>query len=235
VPGVAGTDFLRLRRNGAQTVGDLGLLVSRTLPLERVAAIKAAVAEAIQRQWPAVALTVTADPLALDDETMLERVQVIAARRRLFVHHVAVHNLDARKSVTFDLEVDGQMRLGAAHDIASQLESAIADELGADIEVETHIEPLETNEIGGRAADPALTASIAHALARNAAGEALLRDIHNVRVREAASGYFVIFHCRVDPNVTVAATHERVDALERSLRGEFPDVVRIVGHAEPAR
>jgi cation diffusion facilitator family transporter len=235
VPGVAGTEFLRLRQNGAQTVGDLGVLVSRTLPLERVAAIKTAVAEAITRQWPSVALTVTADPLALDDETMLERVQVIAARRRLFVHHVAVHNLDARKSVTLDLEVDGEMRLGAAHDIASQLESAIADELGADIEVETHIEPLETNEIGGHAADPALTSSIARALARNAAGDGLLRDIHNVRVREADNGYFVIFHCRVDPDVTVAATHERVDALERSLRDEFPNVVRIVGHAEPAR
>jgi len=235
VPGVAGTDFLRLRQNGPQTVGDLGLLVSRTLPLERVAAIKAAVAEAIARQWPAVALTVTADPLALDDETMLERVQLIAARRRLFVHHVAVHNLDGRKSVTLDLEVDGQMSLGTAHDIASQLEAAIADELGADIEVETHIEPMETNEIGGRAADPALTETITRALARNVAREALLRDIHNVRVREADGGYFVIFHCRVDPNVTVAATHAQVDALERAVRDEFPNVVRIVGHAEPAR
>ena len=45
VPGVAGTDFVRLRRNGPRIVGDLGLLVSRTLPLERVAAIKAEVAE----------------------------------------------------------------------------------------------------------------------------------------------------------------------------------------------
>ena len=89
VPGVAGTDFVRLRRTGARIVGDLGLLVSRTLPLERVAAIKAEVAAAIARRWPYVALTVTANPLALDDETVLERVQLIAGRRRLFVHHVA--------------------------------------------------------------------------------------------------------------------------------------------------
>ena len=45
----------------------------------------------------------------------------------------------------------------------------------------------------------------------------------------------MIFHCRVDPDVTVEATHDRVDALERSVRDEFPDVVRIIGHAEPAR
>ena len=50
VPGVAGTEFLRLRRNGPKTIGELGLFVSRTLPLERVAAIKADVATAIARQ-----------------------------------------------------------------------------------------------------------------------------------------------------------------------------------------
>ena len=62
-----------------------------------------------------------------------------------------------------------------------------------------------------------------------------MREIHNVRVRVGPGGYYVIFHCRVDPQLTVAATHDRVDALERALRGRFPEVVRIVGHAEPAR
>ena len=38
-----------------------------------------------------------------------------------------------------------------------------------------------------------------------------------------ASGYFVIFHCRADPRLTVEATHDRVDALERALRDEFPE------------
>ena len=43
---------------------------------------------ALARRWPAMQLTITANPLALDDESLLERVQVIASRRRLFVHHV---------------------------------------------------------------------------------------------------------------------------------------------------
>ncbi len=235
VPGVAGTDFVRLRRNGAQIVGDLGLHVSRTLPLERVVAIKSEVVEAITRRWPYVALTVTANPLALDNETVLERVLLIAGRRLLFVHHVSVQNVDERKSVTLDLEVDRQMSLGAAHEIATQLENAIQEELGVDIEVETHIEPMETREIGGRPADPAVAARITLALARNAKLAGALLDIHDVRVRSGTGGYFVIFHCRADPDVTVEAVHSRVDALERSVRDEFPDVTRIVGHAEPAR
>ena len=50
-------------------VGDLGMFVSRTLPLERVAAIKADLAEALAARWPKMRLTMTANPLALDDET----------------------------------------------------------------------------------------------------------------------------------------------------------------------
>ena len=30
-------------------------------------------------------------------------------------------------------------------------------------------------------------------------------------------GYFVVFHCWIDPNMSVDATHDEVDALERAL------------------
>ena len=89
VPGVAAVDYHpSAPRAAPKLVGDLGLFVSRTLPLERVAAIKADVARAIRAECCRdVDVTVTANPLALDDETLLERMLLIAARRRLFVHH----------------------------------------------------------------------------------------------------------------------------------------------------
>lgn len=235
VPGVAGTDFIRLRRSGAHVVGDLGLFVPRTLPLERVATIKAEVVAAIDAQLPHVRVTITANPIALDDETLRERILLIASRRRLFVHHLGVQNVGERKSVTLDLEVDGAMSLIAAHDIASSLEADIGDELGADIEVETHIEPMEIRELGGEPADPALVERIASALTEDAARGGALCDVHDVRVRLGPGGYYVIFHCQANPELTVSTTHDRVDAIERALRVRFPEVIRVVGHAEPAR
>ena len=79
----------------------------RTLPLERVAAIKAELATRIGKQWPQADLTITANPIALDDETILERVLLIGTRLRLPVHHVVIHDMDGRKSVALDLEVEG--------------------------------------------------------------------------------------------------------------------------------
>jgi divalent metal cation (Fe/Co/Zn/Cd) transporter len=53
-------------------------------------------------------------------------------------------------------------------------------------------------------------------------------------VREADAGEIVNFHCVVDPALTVAEAHEKVDDVERALRLRFPAVKRVSGHAEPA-
>ncbi len=229
---VAGIETIRLRPSGPKIVGDVIVSVSRTLPLERVAGIKAELQSRIARRWPEAELTITANPLALDDETILERVLVIAARRGLPVHHVTIQDIEARKTVTLDLEVDGAMTLGDAHRLASELEDAIAGEIGDDVEVETHIEPAEP-EASGQLAEPGLAHRIEASLAAAAAEQGRVRDIHDVRVRETSGGVFVLFHCRVDPSMPVETVHNAVDSLERSVRSAFPEARRVVGHAEP--
>jgi cation diffusion facilitator family transporter len=233
VPGVVGVDYLRLRRIGAGAVGELGLFVSRTQSLEGVAAIKARAAAALARRWPRLDLTMAANPLALDDETVLERVLLVAARRRLFVHHVTIQRAPERIAVSLDLEVDGRMALGLAHEVASGLEQAIKNELDGGVEVDTHIEPMETREMPGREADPALAAALEASLKRHAQELALLSDVHHVRLRAAAGGLYGVFHCRADRQAAVDAVHEEVDRLERAARAEFPEILRIIGHAEP--
>jgi cation diffusion facilitator family transporter len=231
--GVAGIEAIRLRPTGPRIVGDVIVSVSRTLPLERVAAIKADAQARIARRWPEAELTLTANPLKLDDETILERVLVIAARRGLPVHHVTIQEIEGRKSVALDLEVERAMSLGDAHALASELEDAIAAEIGDGVEVETHIEPAEP-EASGQLAEPGLAHRIEASLAEAAAAQGRLRDIHNVRVRETPGGVIVLFHCRVDPATPVETVHDAVDALERTVRRAFPEARRVVGHAEPA-
>src|SRR5450759_1779443 len=88
-------------------------------------------------------LTFTAVPVAHDNESVRERIMVIARNSGLAVHHVTVHDLGDKLTVSIDLEVDGGMALTAAHDIAQELERNIRDEFGEDVEVDTHIEQLE--------------------------------------------------------------------------------------------
>ena len=234
-PGVVAVREVRLRPVGPEIFGDIKIAVPRTLPQERVADIKSLVAETIKREHPGASLTLSTEPVALDDETVLDRVMLIAARRRLPIHHVTVQQIGDTLSVSFDLELDGRMTLGAAHEVASNLEAAIREELGPRIEVETHIEPMLANQLAGHDADAATVERIAAALRTHAAATDVVRDVHDVRVRETDAGLVVNYHCRVDPNLDVIHVHEAVDNLERLVRAEHPPICRVVGHTEPQR
>src|SRR5262249_59073127 len=70
-----------------------------------------------------------------------------------------------------------------------------SSDLGADVEVDTHIEPMEPELPFGSDAPPDRVAEIADALTRLAA-ETEVYDVHNVRVRNTEAGEIVNFHCR---------------------------------------
>src|SRR6478735_873298 len=231
VPGVVDVQRLRVRMVGPTHFIDAIAQVPRTYPIDRVEEIKRMAQQAVSKALGDADLTFTAVPVARDNESVRERIMVIARNSGLAIHHVTVHDLGGRLTVSIDLEVDGAMALNAAHDIAHDLEHSIRDEFG-DVEVDTHIEPLEPELPLGSDAAPARVEAIKAALSRFAANGAI-HDIHNVRVRDTDAGEIVNFHCRAAPSMSVIKVHENVDEIERALRRAFPTIKRVISHAEP--
>jgi cation diffusion facilitator family transporter len=232
VPGVIGIERLRVRMVGPRYFIDAIVQVPRTYPIDRIDQIKRNAQASVSRALDDADLTFTAVPVARDNETIRERIMVIARNSALAIHHVTVHDLGGKLTVSIDLEVDGDMPLTQAHDIAHDLERHIRDEFGADVEVDTHIEPLEPELPHGTDAAPERAEAIRDALSRFAADGAI-HDIHNVRVRDTDAGEIVNFHCRAAPSMSVIKVHQNVDAIERALRRAFPTVKRVISHAEP--
>jgi cation diffusion facilitator family transporter len=232
VPGVVDVERLRVRMVGSTHFIDAIVQVPRTFPIDRVEEIKRKAQAAVAKVLDDADLTFTAVPVARDNESVRERIMVIARNSGLAVHHVTVHDLGGKLTVSIDLEVDGDMALTAAHDIAQGLEWNIRDEFGEDVEVDTHIEPLEPELPLGTDAAPERVAAIQAALSRFAADSAI-HDIHSVRVRNTEAGEIVNFHCRAAPSMSVIKVHENVDEIERALRRAFPTVKRVISHAEP--
>jgi cation diffusion facilitator family transporter len=232
LPGVVDVERLRVRMVGATHFIDAVVQVPRTYPIDRVEEIKQKAKEAVARILGEADLTFTAVPVALSNESVRERIMVIARNSGLAVHHVTVHDLGGKLSVSLDLEVDGEMPLVDAHDIAHRLERDIREEFGEEVEVDTHIEPLEPGLPFGTDAAPERIEIIRTALARFAADTAI-HDIHNVRVRDTDAGEVVNFHCRAAPSMSVIRVHENVDKIERALRRAFPTVKRVISRAEP--
>ncbi len=240
VPGVIDVERLRVRMVGATTFIDTIANVPRTYPIDRVEDIKRNAQAAVSKAFGDADLSFTAVPVARDNETVRDRIMVIARNSGLAIHHVTVHdlgtvqNLGAKLIVSIDLEVDANMQLDAAHEVANTLERNIQEEFGEDVEVDVHIEPLEPELPFGVDAAPERVQAIAAALTGYAAGSEI-HDIHNVRVRNTDAGEIVNFHCRAAPSMSVIKVHEHVDAIERALRRAYPSVKRVISHAEPPR
>jgi len=238
VRNVVAVEHVKTREAGARIFAEIEVIASRTLPLDRAESLREDIAAAVKSAMPHAEVAVIVTPRALDGETVTDRVMVIARNRGIAVHHVTVHAIADRLSISLDLEVDGKLSLAAAHEVADDLEAAIRGEFGQAVEVETHIEPLQMEGSAGRDAAAGHVAAVERALAELAAaagagGAGALRQVHDVRVRDTADGEIVNFHCNVDPQCTVSAVHELVDALEQGLRRRFPAIKRVIGHAEP--
>jgi cation diffusion facilitator family transporter len=234
VPGVVDVERLRVRMVGPTYFIDAIAKVPRTYPIDRVEAIKKTAQQAVTEALGDADLTFTAVPVVRDNESVRERIMVIARNSGLAVHHVTVHDLGGKLTVSIDLEVDGDMELNAAHGIAHDLERSIREDFGEDVEVDTHIEPLEPELPHGTDAAPERVETIKAALSRFA-GDGAIHDIHNVRVRDTDAGEIVNFHCRAAPSMSVTEVHEKVDEIERALRRAFPTIKRVISHAEPQR
>src|SRR5258706_8320262 len=232
VPGVVDVERLRVRMVGSTHFIDAIVQVPRTYPIDRIDEIKRRAQDAVAKALGDADLTFTAVPVARDNESVRERIMVIARNSGLAVHHVTVHDLRGTLTVSIDLEVDGDMPLAAAHDIAHELERNIREEFGEDVEVDTHIKPLEPELPVGTDAAPDRVETIKSALSRFAASGAI-NDIHSVRVRNTDAGEIVNFHCRAAPSMSVIKVHQNVDEIERALRRAFPTVKRVISHAEP--
>lgn len=231
--GVLALKQLRVRPAGPTLFVDMSIDVARTLPATATNLIKQELIARVRAQFSAADVSIEINPVALDNETAFDKVALVAALHGLSVHHLVVQELEGKLAVSFDLEVDGQQSLLAAHERATALEYAIRDGLGGDVEVESHIEPISIDLLAGVRADTKTAKAVEEKLARLCKSEKQLSDLHNIRVRQNSSGLFVHYHCRFAPDLRVETVHEVIDRVELRLMAAEPRIKRVVAHAEP--
>ena len=233
--GVLSVNLLRVRPAGSTLFVNLDVNVPRLLNLISIADLKTRLVAAIRAKLPHADISITTNPVALDNETAFEKIGLIAAQNNSWIHHVTVQQIEGRMAVSFDLEVDGATPLAKAHDQATKLEDAIRNGLGGDIEVESHIEPQPVRLLIGKSATAIETKKIEKILQARAKSEKSLSDLHNVRVRHADGGLYVHYHCRFKRTETVDTVHAVVDRIEIAFSTKLRNVKRVIAHAEPLK
>lgn len=235
IPEVLAVERTRVRSAGATLFVELAVAVSRSLPLDRVSALNTQIVETVQNEFPNAEVIVVAEPRAVDDEAIETHLRVIAANLGAAIHRLTIQRVSGRLSISVDIEVQADLSVDQAHDAASELEAAIRQELGDDVEIDTHIEPMAANWLSGREIADDRYRALKDSLIASADEGGIVQEVHNVRIRSTELGLIMNFHCRLPPDMLVSDAHTAVDEVERRVRSLHPEVVRVIGHAEPQR
>ena len=237
VDGIAGVHevrSVRLRQSGAMVFIDTTIAIARTAPFQQAHAIMDAVERAIKAGVPNADVVVHAEPYTSGDETIADKVRMIVVGSGLHhPHNLQVHLVDGRYYVDFDIEHKKGVSLVSAHEVASQIEQRIYDEIPNVERVVIHMEEIapaesETTEVTG--VETGLSEQICHQIAE----EPNVLGCDDLKLLRHGDKYNLTLTCRFERTMTLNQVHDTISQIETRLHNDIPMLGRIMIHAEPA-
>lgn len=224
---------LRMREAGGRHFADVVVGIEPDAGVARGHEVASAIEAAVERELPGSDVVVHVEPDAelgrLRQRATAAALSVAGVRE---VHNVAVLHVDGGAELALHMKVPGGLTLGAAHEIASEVEAAIRAAVPGVRRVQTHIEPLPRE-----GATPALAATEG-VEAQRAAIEAVVRELtgqapRELRFRRTGEGLLAFLTLGLSPEATLVQAHARASEIEQRVRGEHPEIVDVVIHTEP--
>jgi cation diffusion facilitator family transporter len=243
VDGVRSVMQTRVRGSGNQVFVDLRVAVPRHLSFEESHMVTRQVQDAVHAISPNADTVVHTVPVA-EGEGILERIYAIAARGHFAVHNVTTHWTGRGMWIDLDLEVDPHFTFEHAHALATDLETQLRAELGqsanamtssevADINV--HIEPRADELVTGLEMKPGDTSEYVERIDAIRREIPHTRECQDITVRQLDGRVYIALHLLIDANLSIAEVHSIAEEMENRLRREFPQLGRVVIHAEPVK
>jgi len=166
------------------------------------------------------------DEAAIRDRVHAAALGVPSVRE---VHNVSVLDVGGRTEVSLHLKLPGEVTLEKAHEIASQVERAIAAAVPEVDSVQTHIEPLGEAVEGRRMGDDRAERDVVLRIVREVTGKEP-RELRFIRTDEGLLAYLTL---GLDPSSPLAEAHASASEIEERIRRARPDIADVIVHTEP--
>ena len=231
VDGVLEVDRVRIRRAGNHYFADVSVGLARNVTFQRSGQVAEEVTHRIHEVLPNTDVVVHSIPRAGSAENVFDRVRAVATRHNLNVHDVSIQDLDGHLHVEQHLELDENLPLKTAHDLVTELESRIRQEVPEIATILTHIESepstIESGEQLQRDVrlEEKLTA-VAHEYPE-------ILDVHDLEVKRVRDRVYVSCHCTFRDDLALSRVHDVSTALEARFKREAPELFRVLIHPEP--
>lgn len=231
INGVIEVERVRIRRAGNRYFADLTVGLARNVTFQRSGQVVAEISDAVHRILPDSDVVIHSVPRETGHENLFDRVRAVASRNNFSVHDVSVQDLAGRLHVEQHLELDETMSLRQAHELVTQLEGEIRDQVPEISSILTHIE-----------SEPS-TIEPVNAVLRDAVLEQKLRpvvkefpevlDVHEMEIKRVRDKVYMSCHCTFSDNLPLSRVHDICTELEIRFKQAAPELFKVLIHPEP--
>lgn len=231
INGVIEVERVRIRRAGNRYFADLTVGLSRNVTFQRSGQVVAEISAAVSRILPDADVVIHPVPRETGHENIFDRIRAVAARNNFNVHDVSVQDLAGRLHVEQHLELDENLSLKQAHDLATSVEAEMRKEVPEISTILTHIE-----------SEPA-TIEPGERVVRDAALEKKLKpivrefpeilDMHDVEIKRVRQRVYMSCHCTMPDSLPLSRVHDVATALEIRFKQVAPELFKVLIHPEP--
>ncbi len=220
---------LRMRQAGPRQFADVVISVPPGAAVGQGHAAADQVEAALHAALPGSDVVVHVEP-SEDEEAIRDRAHAAAlgVPQVREVHNVSVLHVGRRTEVSLHLKLPGELTLEDAHEVATQVEQAIAAAVPEVDAVQTHLEPLAEAAEGRRRDDSAERDDVLH-IVRSVTGQEP-RELHFL---ETAEGVVAHLTLGLEGDSRLTDAHARASEIEEQIRRVRPEISDVVVHTEP--
>jgi cation diffusion facilitator family transporter len=223
---------LRMRQAAGRHFADVVIGVAPSAAVGQGHAAADDVEAAVKRALPGADVVVHVEPRD-DEQELRERAHAAALEvpRVREIHNISVLSVGGRREVSLHLKLPGDLSLGEAHELATDVERAIKEAVPEIDAVQTHLEPL-AEEGEGRAVpsrDVERQAESVERAVREETGDAS----RELRFLNTDEGLVVFLTLGLAPQTPLADAHRLASRIEERIREEQPGIADVIVHTEP--
>lgn len=234
VPGIHKVEKVRVRGSGPITFIEATVLIDQFITMEQGHHLTDLAEDRIRAVIPSSDIILHAEPICLEDATLEDRIRAVASTMAEIksVHNIAFTEGPTGRMVELHIELDGELTVDEAHELAKRLEGMVKALDPCIDMVASHIEPVgcpacagEVSEIKKKIVERTLdhiTGQFPEVLA--------CRDLH---VHLTKNGLRVYLCCQFDPHMSVAQAHEVATKLEAHIRSRHEEIEKVTIRVEP--
>jgi cation diffusion facilitator family transporter len=218
---------LRVRESGGAHFVDVDIGIAPGAAVGQGHAAADRVEDALRERLPDLDVVVHVEPGAADAEIrerVLAAALVVPQVRE--IHNLTVLEVDGRVEVSLHLKLPGTLALEDAHEIAEQVERAVATAVPEIEDVRTHLEPLTETAL---AHEIAVDAAAVERIVHDETG-AFPRELRFVRTDEGIVAFLTL---ALSGGESLAEAHARASVVEERVRAAVLGVADVVVHTEP--